>query len=269
MGWSNILWNLMQAWLRELPTGVLDSLTPEQVMNCNSEDECTSLVKLLPPTEAALLDWAINLMADVVNYEHRNKMNARNIAMVFAPNMTQMADPLTALIHAVQVMNFLKTLIEKTLRGREEAFTTANLLSSCSSTLTKHSANSYSWKTCDETLEYNEASYGNFLRSATLDKLESDTDEKFWSFKDNDKAEDLTESTSDLFAPKSENLDNKRRGDGYNNSESESILDRLSFSRGVKKLCRHPVFQLSRAFKRSAGAEIVHARGNGREERCA
>jgi hypothetical protein len=79
----------LQAWFRELPTGVLDSLTPEQVMQCNTEEDCTNLVKLLPPTEAALLDWAINLMADVVENEQLNKMNARNIAMVFAPNMTQ------------------------------------------------------------------------------------------------------------------------------------------------------------------------------------
>lgn len=47
------------------------------------------LVKQLPPTQSALLDWAINLMADVVQEEIFNKMNARNIAMVFAPNMTQ------------------------------------------------------------------------------------------------------------------------------------------------------------------------------------
>ncbi|MCI34386.1 rho GTPase-activating protein 3-like, partial [Trifolium medium] len=41
---------LMKAWFRELPTGVLDSLTPEQVMQCNTEEDCTNLVKLLPPT---------------------------------------------------------------------------------------------------------------------------------------------------------------------------------------------------------------------------
>lgn len=58
-------------------------------MQAQSEDECTQLARLLPPTEAALLDWAINLMADVSQLEHLNKMNARNIAMVFAPNMTQ------------------------------------------------------------------------------------------------------------------------------------------------------------------------------------
>ncbi|XP_042012951.1 rho GTPase-activating protein 5-like [Salvia splendens] len=109
---------LIKAWFRELPRGVLDSLSQEQVMQCQSEEACDELVRLLPPTEAALLDWSINLMTDVVQEELRNKMNSRNIAMVFAPNMTQMVDPLTALMYAVQVMNFLKTLIEKTLRER-------------------------------------------------------------------------------------------------------------------------------------------------------
>ncbi|CAA6655895.1 unnamed protein product [Spirodela intermedia] len=113
--------SLIKAWFRELPSGVLDSITPDQVMHCNTEEECSQLVGMLPPTEAALLYWAINLMADVVQYEHYNKMNARNIAMVFAPNLTKMADPLTALIHAVQVMNLLRMLIAKTLRGRPEA----------------------------------------------------------------------------------------------------------------------------------------------------
>ncbi|KAF8098910.1 hypothetical protein N665_0256s0040 [Sinapis alba] len=112
---------LIKAWFRELPTSVLDVLSPEQVMQCQTEEEYVELVRLLPPTEASLLDWAINLMADVVQYEHVNKMNSRNIAMVFAPNMTQMDDPLTALMYAVQVMNFLKMLIEKTLRERQDS----------------------------------------------------------------------------------------------------------------------------------------------------
>ncbi|KAJ6854106.1 rho GTPase-activating protein 2 [Iris pallida] len=109
---------LIKAWFRELPEGVLDGLSPEQVLQCNAEDEFVELVKLLLPTPAALLNWAINLMADVVEEEDLNKMNARNIAMVFAPNMTQMSDPLTALMHAVQVMNLLKALILRTLRER-------------------------------------------------------------------------------------------------------------------------------------------------------
>ncbi|PIA44641.1 hypothetical protein AQUCO_01700320v1 [Aquilegia coerulea] len=43
--------------------------------------------------------------------------------LVFAPNMTHMSDLVTVLMHAVQVMNLLKTLIIKTLREREETTT--------------------------------------------------------------------------------------------------------------------------------------------------
>ncbi|CAL5098228.1 unnamed protein product [Urochloa decumbens] len=112
---------LIKAWFREMPSGVLDSIPPEQVMQCQSEEDCARVAKCLPPAEAALLDWAVNLMADVVQEEQINKMNDRNIAMVFAPNMTQMADPLTALMYAVQVMNFLKMLVQRTLKDRAES----------------------------------------------------------------------------------------------------------------------------------------------------
>ena len=91
---------ILQAWFRELPSGVLDSLPPEQVIQSQSEEECARLVRLLPPTEVALLDWAINLMADVVQLEHLNKMNARNVAMVFAPNMTQVSKYLSLVLNA-------------------------------------------------------------------------------------------------------------------------------------------------------------------------
>lgn len=99
-------------------------------MHCNTEQECSQLAKMLPPTEAALLDWAINLMADVVEHEHYNKMNARNIAMVFAPNMTQVLKDFPCLreftyakssiyIHSCGYLNFMlpfenrSTLINK------------------------------------------------------------------------------------------------------------------------------------------------------------
>lgn len=80
---------LIKAWFRELPCGVLDGLSPEQVLQCNTEEEAVELIKELKPTESALLNWAVDLMADVVEHEESNKMNARNIAMVFSPNMTQ------------------------------------------------------------------------------------------------------------------------------------------------------------------------------------
>ncbi|GJW61356.1 MADS-box transcription factor CDM44 [Tanacetum coccineum] len=48
--------------------------------------------------------------------------------MVFGPNMTQMVDPVTALLYAVQVMNLLKMLITKALRERKLLVIKTNLL---------------------------------------------------------------------------------------------------------------------------------------------
>lgn len=39
-------------------------------------------------TEASLLDWAINLMVDVVQEEHLSRMNAHNIAMVLVNSVS-------------------------------------------------------------------------------------------------------------------------------------------------------------------------------------
>ncbi|KAK9758108.1 hypothetical protein RND81_01G207600 [Saponaria officinalis] len=229
---------LIKAWFRELPKGVLDSLSPEQVMHCNTEDECTRLVAMLPPMEAGLLDWALNLMADVVKHEHLNKMNARNIAMVFAPNMTQMADPLTALIHAVQVMNLLKTLIERILRLRQE--------SSESQKTDTHPSTSFGelifTKLCD--VSPREKPHNNHhIRSVSLDRLEFSPEHKHQKSRekyteDGKTYASVTSGSSPVMSPTSVSA--------YEGGEAEGIFDRLNFRKGVKKLCRHPVFQLSK-----------------------
>ncbi|KAF9669117.1 hypothetical protein SADUNF_Sadunf14G0074700 [Salix dunnii] len=258
---------LIKAWFRELPTGVLDSITPEQIMHCNTEDDCTQLVKQLPLTEAALLAWAINLMADVVEHEQYNKMNARNIAMVFAPNMTQMADPLTALIHAVQVMNLLKTLILKTLREREESSAKIRMLSTCSDSLSDKS------EPCHSNLNSKEfrkislnagapeiPTTGKFLRSATMNRLEPNTEEEHWRFQKKSDGEEEFKSVSSSSPPFCEmgTLDSGCKGE-YNSG------DWLSFRKGVRRLCRHPVFQFSKPVKKTRDIGIVNTRGSGGE----
>uniref|UniRef100_A0A453GUR4 Rho-GAP domain-containing protein n=1 Tax=Aegilops tauschii subsp. strangulata TaxID=200361 RepID=A0A453GUR4_AEGTS len=111
---------LIKAWFRELPGGLLDALPEEEVARCATEEAAARLIGKLPAAKAALLDWAVQLMADVASEEARNRMGTRNVAMVFAPNMTEEVDPLTALKYAVQVMNFLNLLIERALRQRQQ-----------------------------------------------------------------------------------------------------------------------------------------------------
>ncbi|GMH00380.1 hypothetical protein Nepgr_002219 [Nepenthes gracilis] len=247
---------LIKAWFRELPTGVLDSLQPEQVMHCNSEAQCTELVKLLPPTEAALLDWAINLMVDVVQNECQNKMNARNIAMVFAPNMTQMADPLTALIHAVQVMNFLKTLIMKTLQEREESAPKARLFSAHSDSAdiihpywSVPNLDTHHERMQDSCI-IQPPNTSRLLRTSTLDRLEFSSKQKHPSL---DKKYDDDDKLRNSISGGSSPIMFTGSCSGANGGEVVGILDRLNFRKGVKNLCRHPVFQLSKPVKKNGG----------------
>ncbi|MQM02428.1 hypothetical protein Taro_035187 [Colocasia esculenta] len=263
------------AWFRELPSGVLDSLTPDQVMHCNTEEECSQLVSILPPTEAALLDWAINLMSDVVHCEHHNKMNARNIAMVFAPNMTQMADPLTALIHAVQVMNFLKMLIVKTLREREEAATAAVTLSSSSASsspsdkdevnMSEGNVKFYeSFQDEPDVCDVNSSILDNFMLNDEC-VVESDDVESFWSFEKESMTAECMELIHEESLPISGNKCTAEKYKGDFGDGDVRMKDRLSFRDGVKKLCRHPVFLLSKSIKRTRDQGIVNSSIEGRE----
>ncbi|ERN10697.1 hypothetical protein AMTRI_Chr09g39080 [Amborella trichopoda] len=247
---------LIKAWFRELPSGVLDSLTPEQVMHCNTEAECLQLVHSLPPTEGALLNWAINLMADVVQHEHQNKMNARNIAMVFAPNMTQMADPLTALIHAVQVMNFLKMLIVMTLRERDETARDPKLCSLCSD----------SPNTEGHSCVQNGSSLGKFLQ-VKHSRSSSAREDSFRSFQEQDEVDGEEEFVRSGSSPVEGKVGSTERGslDGFTGGDIEGLFDRMSLRKGVKKLCRHPVFQLGKLSKKPREVQIVNSRIEGEE----
>ncbi|CAN0889467.1 Rho GTPase-activating protein 3 [Linum grandiflorum] len=225
---------LIKAWFRELPSGVLDCLTPEQVMHCNTEEDCIQLVKMLPPMEAALLDWAINLMADVVEHEQYNKMNARNVAMVFAPNMTQMADPLTALIHAVQVMNLLKTLITRTIHERQE--------SSVKATEPNDKNEQPRKSISSQGLVYYPLDSGNISGSNTTNGSEgSDEDEE---------ESDSISVSSPTICEMGTFEDEQHR----------------SLSKGMRRLCRHPIFQFNKpAAKKMQDVGFVNSRGGGRE----
>ncbi|XP_028796929.1 rho GTPase-activating protein 5-like isoform X1 [Neltuma alba] len=235
---------LIKAWFRELPTRVLDSLTPEQVVNCKAEEDCVSLVKLLSPTEAALLHWVINLMADVVEHQEFNKMNAHNIAMVFAPNMTQIMDPLTALTHAVQVVKFLKTLILKVLRERDKSNAEARRLSPCSDSPYLETDPLPSNFNSEEACEKNEDSCtkkpslkDNFLRTSTLGRIEWRIKEKLWISEESECViHDSTPSRREIRT--SEYRYRRYDGDRW-----------LRLRKRLHKLWRHPVFLWNKASK--------------------
>lgn len=144
----------------------------------------------------------------------------------------QMADPLTALIHAVQVMNFLKTLVIKTLLGRGESYPDVQVTSSPPENT-------------------------NPERPESLIRLASEKDEKFWSFPRKSGSVVGCEYVSEKSSPANHE---PKQDDEKEAVAAEGILERLSLRKGVRRLCKHPVFQLSKSFKRSQSV-IVDTRG--------
>lgn len=171
----------------------------------------------------------------------------------------QMADPLTALIHAVQVMNFLKTLIMKTLREREESAATTLFTDSfgniedplpLNTTEVVLKEQAFDDRSCKE------AASENLLRSCTLERLECENSENYsLSIRGKSEVGEKYECTLGRNSPATR----KRRTlghsfkDEYDNMEAEGILNRLSLRKGVQKLRRHPVFQLSKTVKKGGG----------------
>lgn len=154
-----------------------------------------------------------------------------------------MADPLTALIHAVQVMNFLKTLIMRTLRERESN-TPVSLLSLCKDSLSSN-GNTHS---------------SNPDKVGSLDGQETEREENFWIFQSKSDAAEEYESLSGENSPLTYKERSMEGGfkDGYGNGEVEGVLDRLNFRKRVRKLCSHPMFQLAKSVKKSGGVGMVN-----------
>lgn len=146
-----------------------------------------------------------------------------------------MADPLTALIHAVQVMNFLKTLVIKTLHGREELYPEFQVM-------------------------YSPPANNKLEDSVSLNRLGSEKEDKFWSFPRKSGSVVGCEFVSDKSSPVTTSGNRESKQD--DTVVNEGILERLSLRKGVRRLCRYPVFQLSKSGKKNR-TSIADTRGCG------
>lgn len=183
----------------------------------------------------------------------------------------QMADPLTALIHAVQVMNFLKTLILKTLRERDESIAKARQLSSlldspsCKGDSHPMEVNNKE-ESCEEETEETCSTKppvkSKFSRTSTLGRIEWCIEEKLW--RSEEKGNGVVGEFESVLGSSSpsryENGPLENRYRGIYDSEHW-----VKLRNGVRRLCRHPVFQLSKPTKKRASLGVVNTREGGGE----
>jgi len=84
------------------PVGLLNGLGEAAIDALAEGVDAAPSLGTLAPAPRALLLWLLDLMADVAAHESSNRMSAKNVAIVFAPNlysveMPQATDPMAAL----------------------------------------------------------------------------------------------------------------------------------------------------------------------------
>jgi len=119
----NCVANLIKVWFRELPQQVLNSVPKETLIHANELDDCLKVLTSLPEPNRSITKWLLELLADVAANEQQNKMSARNLAIVVAPNLfsTSEIDPVESLTLSQKVVNFVFQLLEYQLSEKSHS----------------------------------------------------------------------------------------------------------------------------------------------------
>ena len=88
-----VLAHLIKKFLRELPGGLLGTVQSDVLSDCceHSADHPTTIAGLwrqLEPQAASTLRWLVRIICIVQQCRDKNQMSLKNIALVFAPNMS-------------------------------------------------------------------------------------------------------------------------------------------------------------------------------------
>lgn len=86
-----VLANLLKAFVRRVPNGLLGGVPLEAVAECTSAEGGARLLAALAPPERALLQWLVRVLVEVALRREHNKMGVSNLVLVFAPNL--LGDP--------------------------------------------------------------------------------------------------------------------------------------------------------------------------------
>ena len=101
---------LLKEWFRTMPVRLLNALPLNSVRSGKSDID-----KELPEPNFSVFMWLCDLMADVVNLEQVNRMSARAMAIVIAPNLYSAGDNATPQ-EMMQEMNGAVSIVETALK---------------------------------------------------------------------------------------------------------------------------------------------------------
>ncbi|KAK3260916.1 hypothetical protein CYMTET_30149, partial [Cymbomonas tetramitiformis] len=111
---------LLTRWYRQMPVCILDAVSLEEIAVCSSADAAATLAMRLPDQERALLEWLIDILAEVAAASDINKMTPKNLGLVVAPSLKRNGDPIQMLLSAGKIAEMVAFLIEMRLAMTED-----------------------------------------------------------------------------------------------------------------------------------------------------
>ena len=82
-----MLAHLIKSFLRALPGGLFGGVPLEVIGECDCDAGCVQLLGALPPPARPVVAWLVRVCVAVASRRAVNRMNLRNLTLVFAPNL--------------------------------------------------------------------------------------------------------------------------------------------------------------------------------------
>jgi len=103
---------LLKEWFRTMPVRLLNALPLNSIRTGKAD-----IMRELPEPNLSVFLWLCDLMADIVSLEHINRMSARAMAIVIAPNLYAAGDNASPQ-EIMQEMNGAVSIVEAALKER-------------------------------------------------------------------------------------------------------------------------------------------------------
>ncbi|KAL4108760.1 hypothetical protein PRIC1_000469 [Phytophthora ramorum] len=115
----HIMASLIKGWFRELPVRLINMLPVCKLVDPEPEVVLQTLAAL-PMLHQSVVLWLLDLLNEVAQYEHENKMTAKSMAIVMAPNLLSVKNSDAAVVVAAyrQVADFVLALLQARLQQR-------------------------------------------------------------------------------------------------------------------------------------------------------
>jgi len=83
----NVFANLIKVWFRELPSSIMNVIDSDSILSCHTSERAWEILEQFPEPNRSIIFWLVDMCVEVTEYSGVNKMTAKNLAIVIAPNL--------------------------------------------------------------------------------------------------------------------------------------------------------------------------------------